>query len=67
MITALRGAIYEALKREEEILNMYERFSKEAKDKLMRDINQTQFTKDSNTEEKEEPPQAEGTEKEKKD
>jgi TatA/E family protein of Tat protein translocase len=40
---------------------------KEAKDKLMRDINQTQFTKDSSTEEKEEPPQAEGTEKEKKD
>lgn len=40
---------------------------KEAKDKLMRDINQTQFAKDSSTEEKEEPPQAEVTEKEKKD
>ena len=40
---------------------------KEAKDKLMRDINQNQFAKDSSTEEKEEPPQAEGTEKEKKD
>lgn len=40
---------------------------KEAKDKLMRDINQTQSAKDSSTEVKEEPPHAEGTEKEKKD
>jgi len=40
---------------------------KEAKDKLMRDINQTQSAKDSSTEEKEEPVKTAGTEKEKKD
>ena len=38
MITQLRGAVYEALKREEETLSMYERFSKEAKDKALQDF-----------------------------
>ncbi|MBN1544167.1 hypothetical protein JW898_01760 [Candidatus Woesearchaeota archaeon] len=38
MISALRGAVYEALKREEETFRMYERFSKEAKDKVLRDF-----------------------------
>ena len=40
---------------------------KEAKEKLMRDINQSQFAKDSNAKEKEEKPKVEATEKEKKD
>lgn len=38
MIAALRGAVYEALKREEETLSMYERFAKEAKDKALQDF-----------------------------
>jgi len=38
MITALRGAVYEALKREEETLSMYERLSKEAKDQYVKDF-----------------------------
>ena len=40
---------------------------KEAKEKLMRDITQAQSTQDSSPTEKEEPPQAKETEKEKKD
>ena len=40
---------------------------KEAKDKLMRDINQASSAKDSSAKEKEEPPKVEGTEKEKKE
>ena len=40
---------------------------RDAKEKLMRDINQAQVTKDSSTKGKEEPPKAEVTEKEKKD
>ncbi|MBU2560828.1 MAG: hypothetical protein KKD17_00900 [Nanoarchaeota archaeon] len=38
MIVALRGAVYEALKREEETLQMYERFVNEAKDKALQDF-----------------------------
>ncbi len=38
MITQLRGAVFEALKREEETLSMYERFTKEAKDKALQDF-----------------------------
>jgi rubrerythrin len=38
MIAALRGAIIEALKREEENLNMFERLASEAKDKKLKDF-----------------------------
>jgi rubrerythrin len=38
MIAALRAAVYEALKREEETFNMYTRFSNEAKDQILRDF-----------------------------
>ena len=40
---------------------------KEAKEKLMRDINQAQSAQESSPKEKEEPPKAKETEKEKKD
>jgi rubrerythrin len=35
MIAALRGAVYEALKREEDIASMYDRLSRESKDEVM--------------------------------
>ena len=38
MIAALRGAIFEALKREEEDLKMFERFCAESKDPAMKDF-----------------------------
>lgn len=38
MIAALRGAVYEALRREEETLKMYTRFGNEAKDQVLRDF-----------------------------
>ncbi len=37
-LAAIRGAIFEALKRGEETYSMYDRFSKEAKDKLIADF-----------------------------
>jgi rubrerythrin len=38
MIAALRGAVYEALKREEEIHAMYRRFETESKDAALKDF-----------------------------
>ncbi len=35
MIAALRGAVYEALKREEDIVSMYDTLSKESKDEVL--------------------------------
>lgn len=38
MISALRGAVYEALKREEDIDKMYERLASEAKDTALKEF-----------------------------
>jgi hypothetical protein len=38
MIAALRGAVYEALTRKEEMRKLYERLSGEAKDNLVKDF-----------------------------
>ncbi|MFH1668640.1 MAG: ferritin family protein [Candidatus Woesearchaeota archaeon] len=37
-ISAVRGAVFEGLKRQEEIFAMYDRFSKEATDKILSDF-----------------------------
>ncbi len=38
VIAAMRGAVFEALKRQEETFSMYDRFSKEATDKILSDF-----------------------------